>query len=102
MKLPHTKVRFYPKVKSQAGLSSLRVSCKRALMHLVKNSNRVKAAPQKKSLKLYSTQYGHVKIMPDCLGSVEKVPEYICYKFQLFIFNTLVIINMVLIKTQFI
>ena len=30
MKLPHTKVKFYPKVKSQTGLSSLRVSCKRA------------------------------------------------------------------------
>ena len=30
MKLPHTEVKFYPEVKSQAGLSSLRVSCKRA------------------------------------------------------------------------
>ena len=39
---------------------------------------------QKKSLELYSTQYGHVKIMPDCLGSVKKVPKYICYKIQLF------------------
>ena len=31
MKLPHTKVRFYPEVKSQTGLSLLRVWCKRAL-----------------------------------------------------------------------
>ena len=30
-KLPHTKVKFYPEVKSQTGLGSLRVSCKRAL-----------------------------------------------------------------------
>ena len=30
-KLPFTEVKFYPKVKSQTGLSSLRVSCKRAL-----------------------------------------------------------------------
>ena len=31
MKLPHTEVKFYPEVKSQTGLSSLRISCKRAL-----------------------------------------------------------------------
>ena len=31
MKLPHTEVKFYPKVKSQTGLSSIRVSCKHAL-----------------------------------------------------------------------
>ena len=31
MKLPHTEVKFYPEVKSQTGLSSLRVACKRAL-----------------------------------------------------------------------
>ena len=31
MKSPHTEVKFYPEVKSQTGLSSLRVSCKRAL-----------------------------------------------------------------------
>ena len=31
MKLPHTEVKFYPEVKSQTGLSSLRASCKRAL-----------------------------------------------------------------------
>ena len=30
MKLPYTEVKFYPEVKSQTGLSSLRVSCKRA------------------------------------------------------------------------
>ena len=28
MKLGHTEVKFYPEVKSQTGLSSLRVSCK--------------------------------------------------------------------------
>ena len=31
MKLPHTEVKFYPQAKSQTGLSSLRVSCKRAV-----------------------------------------------------------------------
>ena len=31
MKLPHTQVKFYPQVRSQTGLSSLRVSCKHAL-----------------------------------------------------------------------
>ena len=31
MKLRHTEVKFYPELKSQTGLSSLRVSCKRAL-----------------------------------------------------------------------
>ena len=31
MKLPYTEVKRYPEVKSQTGLSSLRVSCKRAL-----------------------------------------------------------------------
>ena len=30
-KLPYTEVKFYSEVKSQTGLSSLRVSCKRAL-----------------------------------------------------------------------
>ena len=33
MKLPHTEVKFYPEVKSQNVLSSLRVSCKRALRY---------------------------------------------------------------------
>ena len=46
-------------------------------MHLVKNPNCVK--------KLYSTQYGHVRIIPDCLESVKKVTRYMCYKFKLFI-----------------
>ena len=32
MKLPHTEVKFYPEMKFQTGLSSLRVSCKRALI----------------------------------------------------------------------
>ena len=32
MKLPQTEVKFYHEVKSQTGLSSLRVSCKRALI----------------------------------------------------------------------
>ena len=32
MKLPYTEVKFYPEVKSQTGLSSLRVSRKRALV----------------------------------------------------------------------
>ena len=33
MKLPYIEVKFYPEVKSQTGLSSLRVSCKRAHSH---------------------------------------------------------------------
>ena len=33
MKLPYIEVKFYPKVKSQTGLSSRRVSCKRALSY---------------------------------------------------------------------
>ena len=35
MKLPHTEVRFYPEMKSQTGLSSPRVSCKRALRNIL-------------------------------------------------------------------
>ena len=35
MKLPYTEVKFYPKMKSQTGLNSLRVSCKRALSKLL-------------------------------------------------------------------
>ena len=31
LKLPYTEVKFHPEVKSQTGLSSLQVSCKRAL-----------------------------------------------------------------------
>ena len=39
MKLPHTEVKFYPEVKFQTGLSSLRVSYKRALKYgLFKNT----------------------------------------------------------------
>ena len=34
MKLPHTEVKFYPEVKSQTGLSILRVPRKRALIQL--------------------------------------------------------------------
>ena len=34
MKLPHTEVKIYPEVKSQTGLSSLRASCKRALIDI--------------------------------------------------------------------
>ena len=36
--LPHTEGKFYPEVKSQTGLSSLPVSCKRALMLISKKS----------------------------------------------------------------
>ena len=32
MKLPYTEVKFYPEVKSQTSLSSLRVSCKHAFL----------------------------------------------------------------------
>ena len=42
-KLFHIEVKFYPKAKSQTGLSSLRVSCKRALRDMfkqVKSSSR--------------------------------------------------------------
>ena len=39
MKLPYTEVKFYREVKSQTGLSSLRVSCKRArsLLDIISN-----------------------------------------------------------------
>ena len=36
MKLPHTEVKLYPKVKSQTGLSSFRISCKRTLTNCSK------------------------------------------------------------------
>ena len=39
MKLPHTEVKFYPEVKSQTRLSSLRVSCKRALIDFASRVN---------------------------------------------------------------
>ena len=42
VKLPHTEVKFYPEVKSQTGLSSLWVSCKRAdiaLHHIVQSNS---------------------------------------------------------------
>ena len=35
MKLPHAEVKFYPEVNSQTSLSSLRVSCKRALSYIL-------------------------------------------------------------------
>ena len=35
MKLPHIEVKFYPEVKSQTGLSSLRVSCTRVNVLLI-------------------------------------------------------------------
>ena len=57
MKLPHTEVKFYPELKSQTGLSSLQVSCKRALrtdstkLRWVKKSNLPKKTCwQKKTL----------------------------------------------------
>ena len=45
MKLPHTKVKFYPEVKSQTGLSSLRVPCKRALRPAVQKQYARKISP---------------------------------------------------------
>ena len=39
MKLPYTNVKFYPEVKCQTGLSSLRVLCKRALRKLSRTNN---------------------------------------------------------------
>ena len=55
-------------------------------MHLVRNSSCVKTTPKEVfGVNRYFTQYGHVKIMPDCLGSVEEVPGYVCYRFQDFI-----------------
>ena len=41
MKLPHTEVKFYPEMKSQTGLSSLRVSCKRALRSVKQKSDKL-------------------------------------------------------------
>ena len=47
MKLPHTDVKFYPEVKSQTGLSSLRVSCKHALIKtLAQDVNVLKASSE--------------------------------------------------------
>ena len=69
IKLPYTEVKFYPEVKSQASLSSLRVSCKRAQNahqhwwhHLFNKKIRF--------LKLFSTfvtnnSIIYVKILPD-------------------------------------
>ena len=37
MKLPHTEVKFYPEVKSQTDLSSLRVSCIKICQVLIIN-----------------------------------------------------------------
>ena len=35
MKLPYIEVKFYPEVKSQTGLTSLQILCKRALSLLI-------------------------------------------------------------------
>ena len=59
MKLPHTEVKFYPEVKSQTGLSSLRVSCKRALRTGESLDTRIDAFI--KSLKPLLSQHGIVK-----------------------------------------
>ena len=52
MKLSHTEVKFYPEVKSQTGLTSLRVSCKGA--HRM-STNLPRQAPKWKL-----TNHGHV------------------------------------------
>ena len=44
MNLPHTEVKFYPGVKSQTGLSSRRVSCKRAHIHCIMPTKNSEAA----------------------------------------------------------
>ena len=64
MKLPHTEVKFYPEVKSQTGLSSLRVSCKRALrMEIVKKKNLAFAVIQYLMLKFtYRRCFAHAQL----------------------------------------
>ena len=53
---------------------------------LVRNSNCVKTTVKEVfELKRYLIKHGHLKIMPNCLGSVEEVPGYMCYRFQHFI-----------------
>ena len=61
MKLPHTEGKFYPEVKSQTGLSSLRVSCKRALITGESLDTRIDAFI--KSLKPLLSQHGIVKLL---------------------------------------
>ena len=74
-KLPHTEVKFYPEVKSQTGLSSLRVSCKRALNWLFswglgkeffqeigKKSGTKKSTVQKKNSPFKNSSYIILKI----------------------------------------
>ena len=46
MKLPYIKVKFYPEVKSQTDLSSLRVSCKRALRQIKSSKIKVIQGPK--------------------------------------------------------
>ena len=70
MKLPHTEVKFYPEVKSQTGLSSLRVSCKRAL----------RMEKVKKKLGFRSDSISHVEVyLPSmfCACSVETMKSCI-------------------------
>ena len=65
MKLPHTKVKFYPEVKSQTGLSSLRVSCKRAL----RNNRKWKHVP-----------YIHFVVLKESIVHVHiQIPKVLCF-----------------------
>ena len=60
MKLSHTEVKFYPEVKSQTGLSSLRASCKRALSLYKLWCNKIKTfrrAGGKDSFKVTNNTY---------------------------------------------
>ena len=49
-------------------------------MHWLKTQT-VSGLHGKKSLEWYLAQYGHVKIIPHCPGSVEKVPGCLRYSF---------------------
>ena len=68
MKLPYTEVKFYPEVKSQTGLSSLRVSCKRALNEKIYSS----VFNDIMSFLLKQTNNGknHGKIMGKIMGKI--------------------------------
>ena len=73
MKLPHTEVKFYPKVKSQTSLSSLRVSCKRALKTMKSTINKLKKSGIKHKPKAVLHQVSQELVAPHHLVSSQKI-----------------------------
>ena len=66
MKLPHTEVKFYSEAKSQTGLSSPRVSCKRALT----------------LVKLTEVKLENVYMRPEVNSNRDKIKTYFRIKFH--------------------